>query len=234
MIGMNKLHPRCAIVCAGNLATDKAITNNIGSALQSRLAHIHMEVNFDDWCKNVAFKHKYDSRIIAFLHMFNSNLLKFDPNTKEASYPCPRTWEFVNRLLQDYVWNKETKEYELKPVPITNEDSILFAGIIGAGTAVEFVRFCQIADKVPSFTTIIQDPTNVEIPEDTSLRWATIVQCIEKTTTTNLTSVAKYIERFDTAFQVLYYRSLYIKDNAFIQHPTLTKQMGKVAKYLSS
>ena len=61
-VGIHNLHPYCAVVAAGNLATDKAIVNSLSTAMQSRVIHLEMQVNFDQWLQNVALKQNYDKR----------------------------------------------------------------------------------------------------------------------------------------------------------------------------
>lgn len=95
MVGQYKLHPKCFVVAAGNLSTDKAIVNNLSTAMQSRLVHIEMVTNFDDWFKDVALKFNYDERIIAFLHMNTNKLLDFDPDHQDKTFCCPRKYHIA-------------------------------------------------------------------------------------------------------------------------------------------
>ena len=50
------------MVAAGNLSTDKAIVNKLSSALQSRLIHLFIEPDIDQWM-NWAYKNEIDYRI---------------------------------------------------------------------------------------------------------------------------------------------------------------------------
>ncbi|UWJ04360.1 hypothetical protein [Escherichia phage vB_EcoS_Uz-1] len=53
MTGQKKLHPNVMIICAGNKATDRAIVNPLGTAMQSRVVHFEMELNFDIFVEDV-------------------------------------------------------------------------------------------------------------------------------------------------------------------------------------
>ena len=48
-VGQYTLHPDCYIVGAGNLATDKAIVNRMSTALQSRMAHLELQLDHNSW-----------------------------------------------------------------------------------------------------------------------------------------------------------------------------------------
>ena len=125
-VGGHKLHERCVIACAGNKSSDNAIVNKLSTALLSRVVHINMEVNFEDWLNNVAIPEQYDERIIAFLNMYPEKLMVFDPEKDDQTFACPRTWEFANKLIKD----KELKGY----LPI------LLGGAINPDIASEFVQ----------------------------------------------------------------------------------------------
>jgi hypothetical protein len=77
MVGQHHLHPNVVMTAAGNLSTDRAITNPLSTAMQSRLVHLEMEVSFEEWLYDVAL-----------------------PDHHEKTFTCPRTWEFTNRLIK--------------------------------------------------------------------------------------------------------------------------------------
>lgn len=90
MVGQHHLHPQTVITAAGNLSTDRGITNPISTPMQSRLIHLELEVSFDEWLQDVALPHKYDSRIIAFLSQYPSKLMNFRPDHNEKTFCSPR------------------------------------------------------------------------------------------------------------------------------------------------
>ena len=215
-VGIHNLHPYCAVVAAGNLATDRAIVNSLSTAMQSRVIHLEMQVNFDQWLQNVALKQNYDKRIIAFLSMYNSKLMDFDPDHQEKTFCCPRTWEFVNRLVKDQ--------------PITDECAPLLAGTITSGVAVEFVQFCQVYKNLVTVNQILKDPDNCPIPKETAVKWAVVSSILENVTTANFDKIAKYMERFeDISFKILFYRSLYIRNPEIQNLPAFGKAMASIS-----
>lgn len=218
MVGQYKLNSKCFVVAAGNLSTDKAIVNNLSTAMQSRLVHIEMVTNFDDWFKDVALKFNYDERIIAFLHMNANKLLDFDPDHQDKTFCCPRTWEFVNRMIQ----GKKDIDYLDK----------LIAGTISQGVAIEFVQFSKIYKNLTPFEEIITNPEKTKIPQDLATKWAIISSMVDKTNNDNLSKVAIYIDKFDESFQVLFYRMLLSKQSVLKSHPTMIKVTQKIYKFL--
>ncbi|MCW6831714.1 hypothetical protein [Salmonella enterica] len=90
MTGQKKLHPKVMIVCAGNKQTDRAIVNPMGTAMQSRVVHLEMEINFDIFVEDVMIPQKWDERLVAFLHANTSYLHDFDPAHKNKTFCCPR------------------------------------------------------------------------------------------------------------------------------------------------
>ena len=90
MTGQKKLHPNVMIVCAGNKATDRAIVNPLGTAMQSRVVHFEMELNFDIFVEDVMIPQQWDERLVAFLHANPGYLHDFDPAHKNKTFCCPR------------------------------------------------------------------------------------------------------------------------------------------------
>lgn len=217
--GLRKLHPHVAIICAGNLATDRAITNPLSTAMQSRVVHIEMEVSFNQWLEDVALKQDYDSRLIAYLSYKPSYLMDFDPAHNEKTFCCPRTWEFMNKLING------------KPIP---DDKIkLFAGTITSGVAVDFVTFLKVYKNMPNITQILADPANMFVPGDNATRWAVITHLMEKTDAKNFKDICTYINRFDSGFRVLFFRSILVRQPEMRTHPEFAKAMSELSRYLN-
>lgn len=219
MVGQHRLHDKCVITAAGNLSTDRAITNPISTAMQSRVIHLEMEINFDEWLYDVALAQNYDTRIIAFLSQYPSKLMDFRPEHNEKTFCCPRTWEFVNRLIKDN--------------EVTDETAILLAGTITSGTAVDFVQFTKIYKNLISIREIMADPENCVVPPDPSGKWAIISHMMEKTTEKNFGDLTTYANRFSIDFRILFYRFVMVRHPELRQHPAFAKAMSELSRYLS-
>lgn len=218
MTGQKRLHNNVVLTAAGNLSTDKAITNPLSTAMQSRVVHLEMEINFNEWLEDVALKEKYDSRIIAYLSHNNSRLMDFNPDHNEKTFCCPRTWEFVNKLITG-------RAIDAKMAP-------LLAGTITSGTAVDFIQFTSVFSSIITIDDVLRSPLNCVIPADTASRWATITHLMEKVSDNTLTDVATYVNRYSMDFRLLFFRAILVRDQNFRHNPAFVNAMQSLGKYL--
>jgi len=219
MIGQHKLHERVVLSMAGNLVTDRAIVNLAGTAMQSRVITLEMEVNYREWLEDVALKENYDPRIIAFLSQYNSKLMDFRPDHNDKTFCCPRTWEFMNRLIS----GKEVKDSK----------TAMYAGTISSGVAVEFVNFTKIYKELINVREILADPESCRMPTENGIRWATIAHMMEVVTEENFGGLSDYANRFSMDFRVLFFRSTMVRHPELRQHPAFSKAMIQLTRYLS-
>lgn len=197
MVGQKRLHSNVAIVLAGNLMTDKAIVSPVGTALQSRVAHLELEINVEDWIE-WAWDHGIDHRIISYISQFGvTKLMDFNPDHKDHTFCCPRTWGFMSNLIKDR---------KIDAAEIANNQS-LYAGVISSGVALEFLNYTQIFDELPAIERIIQDPDGVEMPKTTSHKYAIITMMIANMSVANFPNFLKYAKRMEKSLEVLMVRS---------------------------
>jgi len=217
-IGQYKLHPKCYVVCAGNKLTDGAITTRLSTAMISRVIHLNMEINFDDWMENVAIPQEYDERIIAYLSMYPEKLMQFDPEKEDQTFACPRSWEFVNRLIKGTV--------------VKNTDICLLAGTINEDLASEFVQFTKVFKKLLTITDIIKADGDCPVPEDTATRWAIVSHLMLKVEEKDLKPVMKYINKLDSSFRLLFYRAIIKKYPQQLKNSEFRAELGNLVEYL--
>ena len=191
MAGQEKLHPACYIVAAGNLATDRAIVNQMSTAMQSRLAHIQMIVDHRDFM-NHAHSAGFDHRILGFLELMPSKLQDFRPDHQDRTFACPRTWEFASRLIK----GKSRDQINLP----------LLAGTISDGVAMEFYTFLAEYDKIPKFQDVIDRPEQIPMPKEVGTKYAVISMLLDNGTKTNFPDIIKYVKRLSPEFQVIFLR----------------------------
>ena len=220
MTGQKKLHEKVVITAAGNLATDRAIVNVLGTAMQSRVVHIEMEINFNEWLEDVALKQNYDRRIIGFLAQFPSKLMTFDPNHTDKTFCCPRTWEFMNRLLA--------------VTDVTDDRVALYGGTISPGIAAEFVQFTKIYGSLINIREVITNPATAPLPEGAPMKWATVSILMEKVDAKNFNALAEYMSRFDLTFRVLFFRSVLVRNPEFRNLDAFHQNMLTLSRYLHS
>jgi hypothetical protein len=220
MTGQYPLHERVAITMAGNLSTDRAITNALSTAMQSRIIHIEMEINHQEWLEDVAYTQRYDDRVIAFLNWKEQYLMDFNPSHNEKTFCCPRTWEFINKFLT-------------AGVTVDDKTTSLFAGAITSGVAVEFVQFCQIYKDLITIEDVLRDPVGTPVPSGADRRWAVVSHLMAKVTDKNFGDVCRFINRMDLSFRVLFFRGLLVQQPDLRGHPDFANAMVAVTKYLN-
>ena len=227
MVGLNKLHDQVMIVAAGNLDTDRAITNNVGTAMQSRLIHLEMELHHGQFMEDVAFKQNWDSRIVAYLNYMPGQLHDFRPDHNNSTFCCPRTWEFVNKLITGKEFGYDSNgNYEM------DAKAPMFAGAITSGVAVEFINFTKVFHNLPKIGDILRDPANAPIPSDPPVRFATTTYLIEQAEDKNFEKIAEYINRFTSEFRVLFFRGLMIRKPELRAHSAFRGAMLELSRYL--
>jgi hypothetical protein len=217
--GLRDLHPNTAIVCAGNLSTDRAITNPLSTAMQSRVVHIEMVLSHQEWLEDVALARNYDPRIIAFLNYQSGFLMDFKPNHNEKTFCCPRTWEFMNKLVKD-------KE-------VTDAKTSLYAGTITSGVAVDFVTFTKVYLNMPNIKQILSDPAGMFVPADPPTKWAVISHLMDKVDAANFADISIYVNRFTAEFRVLFFRSIIARQPKLRTHPEFAKAMSELSRYFN-
>lgn len=211
MIGQHRLHPHTAIVLAGNKMTDKAITNSLSTAMQSRVIRLVMKLSHDEWLEDVAIAENYDYRIMAYLNYQKGHLMDFDPEQSDEAFCCPRTWEFMNGLVK----GKEVNTSKLG----------LYGGTITPGVALSFVQFCQIFQTLVNIQQVVQAPMAAPVPNDSASKWATIGHLIEHLKDDILTEVSTYVGRLGVEFRILFWRTLVIKKPELRTHPEFARAM---------
>ena len=218
MVGSFKLHDQVAIVAAGNKASDKAVVNQLSTALQSRLIHFELEANPNEWTEH-ALKNGFDHRIISFITYMPSKLMDFRPDHQDKTFPCPRTWEFLSRLIKDK--------------PVLPEHGARIAGTIGQGVAIEFMTFVKEFDRLPKLEDILANPGLVEVPREAGTKYAAISMLIEWLDDNNLSPVLDYVNRYDIEFQIVFSRGANAKMPHLAQkNPRFIQNMRDMARYV--
>jgi len=217
MVGGQKLHPNVVVIAAGNKSTDKAIARNIGTALQSRVCTIEIDVFNEPTLKHF---HEIgtDPRIIGFLEFQPSKLHSFDPNHNDHTFACPRTWQFASKLIR----GKEYKDISI----------VLLAGVLSDGVAEEFYTFLQEYERLPKYTQIKESPETTHIPAEGSTKYALVSMLVDYTNEETITNIVKYIKRLPPDFQVIYFRNVIRKDPALKQHEDFQKNILDLTRFI--
>lgn len=217
-VGQHHLHKNVAIVAAGNLETDNAIVQPMSTALQSRLVHLQLVADPNEWVE-WASTQGLDHRITSFINFKPSNLYTFTPDHTDKTYASPRTWEFANRILQ--VSNEGDKD--LLP---------MLAGTLSEGVAREFLSFCKIHTQIPQIPQIVANPKGAKIPEEPSMLYALTGSIGNNTNDTNIIPILEYVDRMPAEFQVVTLREVVRRNKALMGHPVMQQWITKSSNFL--
>lgn len=209
MVGQEHIHPKVAIVCAGNKETDGAIVEEMSTALQSRLIHLELIINVKEWIE-WAVKAQVDYRIISYIGYQEHMLYTFKPDHTDKTYAAPRTWKFADDFM--------------KLLPVTDPDLLpLLAGTISEGVAREFLLFCRIAGDLPSIAAITASPESIMVPVEPSVLFMLAGSLSSHANDSNAGQLVKFILRLPIEFQIVTLRHIVFRNPKLKQHPDIQK-----------
>jgi hypothetical protein len=161
-VGDYELPKGWSIVAAGNHESDRGVVYRMPPPLANRFVHLNMEVSFEDW-KVWAYEQGIDSSIIAFLHYDNAKLFDFDPSKNQKSFPTPRSWEYVDKILSSGM-----------------EATLLMdiiSGAVGSESATAFMSFRKVMHKLPDIEKLLANE-ELEVEHDSQVLFALIAGII--------------------------------------------------------
>lgn len=215
MVGSHHLHSNCAIVGAGNLETDGAITHPMSTALQSRLLHLELIVDPVEWNEWARAK-GIDHRIGSYIRYKPAQLFTFSADHTDSTYACPRTWEFADRIL------KATEEDSQDRLP-------LLAGVLSEGVAREFTTFCKIYEDLITTEQILAGPESVTVPSEPGILFALTGSIAQDINMDNGTPLLKFVNRLPAEFQVICMREVVRHNKAMLAHAAVQKWIAASA-----
>ena len=218
MVGMYKLDDRCVMATAGNLMSDKAITNRLGTATQSRVIHIPIKVCVDTW-EMWAGSAGIDHRVISFIKFMPEMLHMFDPNHTDLTFQCPRTWHFMSDIFMKY-----------DPIPI--QKMSLMAGTVGIGGARAYHAHTEVYKELPDINKILADPRGVHFRDDPSVTYALAGIIGHNMNDTNAQGCLQFIDRLGADHQVTAIRQAVGRNYDMLQNDYVLDWMSTNTKEL--
>lgn len=146
-LGEYTLPDDCLLVAASNRQSDRAGAHRLITPLLNRFVHLHLEPSFDDW-KVWALCNSIDARVLAFLNFKPQAMCQFDPKSADESFPTPRSWAFVSRVIAK-----------------TDPTMAVIAGCVGSGAAAEFMAFVKYYRELPDMDELMADPDHYPLPK---------------------------------------------------------------------
>lgn len=193
IVGNRKLHPNVSLIAAGNYATDRVHSNDIITAMGSRVVHLHCGVSSDEWLE-YAQKNDHDWRVMAFIHEHPDALHVFDPNSVDPTFRCYRTWSDLSDILKHVPELKESH----RPV---------VEGTIGVEGASQFMTFARMADRLPKRNDIINDPDSIPVDkDDVALSYMLAYLLMDIAKKHHFKKFLKLFNKFSREFQFMIFR----------------------------
>ena len=214
-LGDYVMPPGWAIIAAGNRSTDRAIVNQMSTALKNRFTHINYEVNVDDWC-DWALRNNIAVEVLGFIRFRPMLLNEFEQRNdskeerervqrlKDAqAFATPRSWGFLSKVVQQ----KPSADIEYE----------LYTGIVGEGAAAEFMGYLKYYRDLPNLDALLMNPGTAKVPEEPATLYALATGLATKATQDNMERVVKYALRLPAEFQVLLMKDAITRDNNLTQ-----------------
>ncbi len=161
-VGDYELPKGWSIVAAGNHESDRGVVYRMPPPLANRFVHLNMEVSFEDW-KGWAYSNGIDSSIISFLYYDESKLFDFDPSKNKKSFPTPRSWEYVHRVLASNIESTLLME--------------IISGAVGGESATAFMSFRKVMSRLPDIEKLLNGEA-IEVEHDSQVLFALIAGII--------------------------------------------------------
>jgi len=185
------------VMGAGNRIEDRSVVRPLSKALANRFTHIEFEVNLDDWT-DWAINKGLDPTLIAFINFRADLLFSFNPLSSENAFPSPRSWEFVNNLMET------VSHQEILPE--------LIQGTVGKGAAAEWTSFQKLKDKLPDLDKILAGEDIV--PKEMDLKYALVSALVIKAEPKkHFERLMQYSNKLTAEFSVLMVMMMVGKDS---------------------
>ena len=150
--------------------------------LASRFVHVEIRVDAEDWLEWGAANGIVPE--VLFFVTYEPDLLhRFDPQSRERAFPCPRTWEFVSNIVKH--------RNGLDPAT----ERALFRGTVGEAAAVEFSAFLNVWRELPHPRAVLNDPGNADIPENASALMALCGSLYRLATDVTIDAIVTFAQR---------------------------------------
>jgi hypothetical protein len=229
-LGDYELPDGWSMVAAGNRTTDRAIVNQMSTALKNRFTHINYEVNNEDWC-DWALTNDIAIEVLGFVRFRPMLLNEFEQRNdskeerervqrlKDAqAFATPRSWEFMSKVVKEQPANDI--EYEL------------YSGIVGEGCAAEFMGYLKYYRNLPNLDALLMNPDKAKVPDEPAVLYALSTGLAAKATPDNMERVVKYALRMPPEFQVLLVKDAVMRDSALTNTKSFNEWASKNSNIL--
>ncbi len=181
-VGEYELPEGASLIACGNRETDRGVVHRMPTPLASRFIHLDIRVDADDWLAWGA-ANGIAAEVLYFVTYKPDLLHQFDPQSRERTFACPRTWEFASNIVKH--------RNGLDPAV----ERALFRGAVGEAAAVEFSAFLKVWRELPHPRAVLNDPGNADIPENASALMALCGSLYRLATDVTMDAIVTFAQR---------------------------------------
>jgi hypothetical protein len=158
------LPPGWYVAAAGNRASDRAVAMPMSSALANRFCHVELAPDAEGWTA-WALRRSLRPEVVGFIRYRPDCLLALGGEV-ERGWPSPRAWERVSHEL-------DLLEQSRLPPPMRERLlRLAVAGLVGEGTAIEFLAFRDLQEGLPDPLGMLEGRVPVSVPKRADQRYA--------------------------------------------------------------
>ena len=225
-LGEYTLPPDWTVVAAGNRETDRVHASRMSSALSDRFLHINFDVNLDEWVE-WAYGAQVVPELIGFLRARPALLHSFDPKKNERSFPTPRSWEIVSRIIKTGAIRSLEGNIDKR-----NIEFDLIAGKVGDGPAFELLSFLRTFRSLPDLNYLLKHPDKADVPTDPDTLYAICGALASKASKATMDAIVTYAMRLRKEFSVLLIMDSVKKDKNVTYTEAFTKWASENAEVM--
>ena len=181
-VGEYELPEGASLIACGNRESDRGVVHRMPTPLASRFVHLEIRVDAQDWLAWGA-ANGIAPEVLFYIQMRPDMLHRFDPQSREKAFCCPRTWEMVSNIVN--------RRNGLDP----SVERALFRGTVGEAAAVEFSAFLKVWRELPHPRAVIDDPENAVVPANASALIALCGSLYRMADDINLGTIVTYATR---------------------------------------
>jgi hypothetical protein len=189
-----ELPPGTILIAAGNRIEDRSGAARISPAIRSRMCNLTLQPSNQDW-DDWAVDNGIHVAVIIWNRYRPESLFQFDPNSREFTHACPRTWEYVSDVL-----NTPNLDPDLR--------NAMVEGYVGPAHGAEFISFLSVYDSLPDLREIKKNPTTATVPTAINVLYATSAALARTADEKTLAAFLSYAERMPKEFMILFLRDL--------------------------
>jgi DNA polymerase III delta prime subunit len=204
-IGPHVLPAGVRLAAAGNLQSDRAAAQRMGTALANRMCHLPIEPPTDtesvrEWCKWAASVGLHPMVIALMMLRGAENgvrgqpgyqpglLFNFNPDDPTApAFASPRSVAEVAKIADA----PDASRFHL------------VRGLAGEAFATEFEGFVKVYRSAPPVLQIIANPTGAKVPQEPGVQYAVSLALARAANPGNFSAVLTYMQRVGREFEIV-------------------------------